>query len=152
MNAPQPEWGDDLMAIADATGVTAPRHPDFNIAHRPHPAIAHHFTDLAIELGIRAWATQRPTFVEASAYDVDSPIHLTPAGYLNEATGMWVEDDQHHACIGTDCDRILCVCPDALCAGHTAQACPHQDLLCDECRGECRDCVIDGQDDTEVLG
>lgn len=58
----------------------------------------------------------------------------------------------HAQCVGTDCERFLCLCADALCVGRVEQGCTHLELLCDRCRGECRDCVIDGQDDAGVLG
>ncbi|WP_143099795.1 hypothetical protein [Nocardioides psychrotolerans] len=150
--AMQPGWDDDLMAIADAAGVIASAHPDFDGLFLLDPLVAEGLTNMAIELGIRTWATTDPAVIEDTIYDLDTPIDLRPTGYLHEPTGMWVEDDQHHGCVGTDCDRLICVCPDALCAGHTERACPHYELLCDECRGECRDCVIDGQDDAGVLG
>lgn len=50
-----PEWGDDLMAIADATRETVLPHPEFAARFAPHPSHAAEFTNLALELTLLDW-------------------------------------------------------------------------------------------------
>ncbi|NGZ99671.1 hypothetical protein G5V59_02755 [Nocardioides sp. W3-2-3] len=127
MNAQQPER-DDLMAIADAVGITRPqpagRHPDFAVRFIPHPSRAHEFTNLALGLRIRLWA------VEATVLDAlgDRPIALIPT--------------DHDVCHG--CADILCGC-ETQCGGIDRDVCSHDGKpYCPTCAPHhCRYCADD---------
>lgn len=98
MSAPafDPEWGDDLMAMVDATREPALPHPDFAVSHIPHPSIGREvFTDLALELVVREWAA-------------DVPIALTPT--------------EHVEC--SACAKTLCMC-DVPCDEFPLDVCSH---------------------------
>lgn len=112
--------GDDWMDLADAVGVTHVPGQTMPAAERtswaPHPTHAHEFSNLALELTLRAWAA-----------DGGVPIpHVVCEGDY----------------AGTPCDRVICHHngPDA-CAGTTDDTCPHEHVLCDEHQLVCRDCA-----------
>lgn len=54
------EWGDDLMAIADAPRETPLPHPELGARFIAHPSMREEFTDLALELRLLAWAEEVP--------------------------------------------------------------------------------------------
>ena len=56
-----PAWGDDLLAIAEAVGVTAP-------SGRPHPTVDGDLSDLVLALALETWARDH----------ADDPIPLLP--------------------------------------------------------------------------
>lgn len=52
---------DDLMAIADAVGVTAPpAHPEANARHIAHPSVRQSFTDDALAEMLDTWVAEAP--------------------------------------------------------------------------------------------
>ncbi|UIU47036.1 hypothetical protein [Microcystis phage MinS1] len=121
-------WGDDVMAIADAVGVTHTPGQTIPSAERtswaPHPSHAHEFTNLALELTLRAWAA-----------DGGVPIpHAVCEGDTD----------------GVPCQRVICHHDDTGCAGTTDDACSHEHVLCDEHQLACRECAdgypLDGGD------
>lgn len=105
MSAEQSPKRDDLMAIADAVGITGPakvdrRHPDFAVAFIPHPSYAREFSNLALELLVTGWATETDL--------ADVPIALIPT--------------DHDVCHG--CADILCGC-ETQCGGIDRDVCSH---------------------------
>lgn len=82
-----PEWGDDLMAIADAVGVSVRPHPEASAPCVPHPSVAQEFTNLALEVRMREWTA------EAMA---DLPIALVATDH-----------DLCSACGDTLCDCLI---------------------------------------------
>lgn len=68
-----PYWGDDWMAIADATRETVLPHPELAARFVPHPSHAAEFTALALELTLLDWTD------EALA---DVPIALVPVDHI----------------------------------------------------------------------
>lgn len=79
-----PVWGDDLMAMADAVGITTPTHPEADVAFVPYPCHAHEFTTLALALLLDRWALE----------SADEPIPYWPTdtdtdGYDSDERGEW---------------------------------------------------------------
>lgn len=111
-----PEWGDDLMAIADATREASLPHPEFAARFIAHPSMREEFTDLALELTLLDWTDE----VTASA-----PIALVPT--------------DHDVCHG--CAEPLCGCP-VQCDGLDRDNCGHWGrLFCETCAPHhCADC------------
>lgn len=112
-----PEWGDDLMAITDAVGITAGPHPDMDVRFVPHPSHAQEFTNLSLELTVTEWAA-------------DQPIPLTPTEHLECAA----------------CSETLCACP-VQCDEFQRDTCSHYGqphcascgpLNCADCGDEAR--------------
>ena len=82
--APVPEWDDDVMALADAVGVTpATGHPELACEHLPHPAHRHEFRDPALAAMVGNWAHAQ------AVYDEPIPFELTTAalGYCERCGG-----------------------------------------------------------------
>lgn len=91
-----PEWGDDLMAIANAVGATVRPHPELAARFTPHPSHAAEFTNLALELTIATWAPE---------VLADLPIALVPTDHAKcSACG-----DELCGC-ETSCDLLRDVC------------------------------------------
>lgn len=113
-----PEWGDDVMAIAHAVGVTVRPHPELAARFVPHPSHAAEFTNLALELTVAAW---KPEVL------ADLPIALVPT--------------DHTEC--SACGDDLCGCeaacdlPRDVCSHYGQPYCyscaPHN---CPDCRGD----------------
>lgn len=118
MSAPfDPEWGDDLMAVADAVGASVRPHPELAARFVPHPSHAAEFTNLALELTVTDWSAE---------VLADVPIALVPT--------------QHEAC--GRCDVAICRCDD-LCTGVAEDACGHLSRpACEDCAPwVCSDCA-----------
>ncbi|GEB13582.1 hypothetical protein GUY44_06945 [Pimelobacter simplex] len=94
-----PEWDDDLLAIAEAVGVTARQHPELSVVHTPHPALREEFTNLALELTLGAWSDE---------VLADLPVALLPT--------------DHEDCGG--CGEVLCGCINQ-CDGLERDVCSH---------------------------
>lgn len=130
--APVPgPYDDDLMAVADTAGVNA------------SPSIRTCYTDADYAAVLATWARKAapPFTIDTS---IDQPI---PYALADNPVDL---DLEHAGCDGTDCGRRLCLCEDALCPGHVQAACPHLNLLCDHCLGQCPECVVDGQHDAGI--
>lgn len=117
-----PEWGDDWMAIVNATKETPLPHPDFAVKHVPHPSLGderEEFTDLAMELRLLDWADELLAEV---------PIALIPTDH-----------DVCHACAD-----ILCGC-ETQCVDLERDVCSHNGRqFCVGCaRHHCPECRAD---------
>lgn len=111
-----PYWGDDWMAIADATREAPLPHPELGARFIAHPSMREEFTDLALELRLLDWAE------EAAA---DLPIALVPT--------------EHDVCHG--CAKALCRCP-VQCDDIDRDNCGHWGQpFCETCAPlHCADC------------
>lgn len=107
---------DDFMDLADAVGVTRPEPI--------HPSVRRHLADDALAGVLTAWSEA------AAGIDPDEPIPFT-----------LVVD--HAECEQRDCDRTICCCKTGPCPNTTDQVCTHHQLLCDEHRLDCSDCLDD---------
>lgn len=130
MSTANPEWVDDFMDLADAVGVTTPP----SAPAQPHPWMQERIDQLAAEDVLLTWSQAAAGVDLLDELAENTPIPFTV-----------VLD--HAACEGLGCDRVICKCATGLCSGTTVQACPHHELLCDECRLHCPDCRIDYADD-----
>ncbi|MEV5001991.1 hypothetical protein [Nocardioides sp. LML1-1-1.1] len=126
--AQQPER-DDLMAIADAVGITQPthldgQHPDFAVRFLPHPSHAREFTNLALEVLMARWTVEAGDALWDDLAEV--PIALIPT--------------DHDVCRG--CADILCGC-ETQCGGIDRDVCSHDGKpYCPTCAPHhCRYCA-----------
>lgn len=81
--AQSPEWDADLMAIADAVGVTPnTQHPELTCGHLPHPMHRREFADVELAAMVGNWAQE-------VALDEPVPFELTDAalGYCGHCGG-----------------------------------------------------------------
>lgn len=125
-------FGDDVMALADATGVNAtPVHPEDLRNYRPHPAVRGELSDAGLEQVITAWS-----IAAAGGYLMSDPADI-PIPYV-------VVD--HGACDNPDCDAVVCMCTTP-CAGLSERWCLHHNVLCEDCRLICPDCRDDYRQD-----
>lgn len=110
-----PDWGDDVMAIAEAVGVV--RHPECLANYRPHPSVRGDLSDLALALAVETWSQ------EFTALEV-------------------VVDTDHVTCGG--CGEQLCGCEDQ-CPSLERDVCFHNGRsYCPGCAPHyCVDCKAD---------
>lgn len=109
--------GDDMMAMADATGVNA------------MPTHRGPLSDDGLRAILTAWSTAAAGDLPDVA-DVPVPYVLT----------------DHGVCESPWCDEAVCMCAEP-CTGISERLCLHNLVLCDACRLECPDCLDDYRQD-----
>lgn len=116
-----PGWGDDWMAIADATREAPLPHPELAARFIPHPSHAVEFTNLALEITLGFWADEILAEV---------PIALVPVDHLECSA----------------CGEALCGC-DVQCEELQRDACSHYGQpYCASCAPyNCADCGDDAR-------
>ena len=123
-------FGDDLMAIADATGVNpAPPHPEDLRNYRPHPAHREALSDDGLRALLAAWSNAAAGDLPDMA-DVPIPYVVT----------------EHGPCENPDCAQAVCMCATP-CPGLSERWCLHHQVLCEDCRLRCPDCLDDYRQD-----
>lgn len=118
-----PVWGDDMMAIADAAGVTRRPEPI-------HPSVRGRLSDESLAATLQDWSAQ----ITDDAVLDDHFLHPDrPIGYLPTS---------HEDCHG--CGDILCGC-EKHCMGLAEDVCGHNGRpYCPTCAPHhCHDCAAE---------
>lgn len=101
MTARDPEWIDDVMAIADAAGVTyPPPHPEATAQCQNHPSVRHLFADDSLEQLLADWS--RAATQADFDHLLDQPIDLLPVEAVFADVGHCDSRHEHEIRLYTD--------------------------------------------------